>query len=186
MLMVSYSKTLFFTTTGFFLLNLFLFTPGKECWPLFGLSDRSGLRENQNYIPSPCTFWNCTVATISCLPGNRLHSWGFPSSSSISSLSCSYGLSSSLSLWNQMNRNCRERSLGCQAGDSWARNKDFKAAGPTVILAGPMLGPSQKTDFRRGKGWGFDPLPWRMAKERSRKLEPELGPRLMLVKIDNK
>ena len=41
---------------------------------------------------------------------------------------------------------------GLPAGDSWARNKDFKAAGPTVILAGPMLGPSQKTDFRRGKG----------------------------------
>lgn len=51
-----------------------------------------------------------------------------------------------------MNQNYRERSLGCQAGDSWARNKDFKAAGPTVILAGPMPGPSQKTDFRRGKG----------------------------------
>lgn len=85
-----------------------------------------------------------------------------------------------------MNRNCRKRSLGCQARDSWARNKDFKAAGPTVILAGPMLGPSQKTDFRRGKGWGFDPLPWRMTKERSRKLEQELGPRLMLIKIDNK
>lgn len=29
MLMISYSKTLFFTTTGFFLLNLFFIHPGK-------------------------------------------------------------------------------------------------------------------------------------------------------------
>lgn len=94
-------------------------------------------------------------------------------------------VSSSLSLWNQMNQSCRQRPLCCQAGDSWARSQGFKAAGPTVILAGPMLGPSQETDFRRGWEWGFDPLPWRMARESSRKLEQELGPRLMLIKIDN-